>query len=271
MKKEYEIHELCLFFPYMEDGIFEALKKDIEKFGQRDTIKIYKGKVIDGKNRLKAIEELGREPFTETLPDDTNIIAYVKALGLHRRDLSPTQRIIISQQLEQYRLEMENIADKVEDIKKDPTQKMIYERAEMKRIAKEANSNVPTVKKVLRIKEEYENNKIDDKTYDDLLKGKGNESIDKVYKKTKPRKINPKKTPVEVYEESKDDIIQELKKELSLKNQEIAYLNELLEKMIKKFVELDVWNKFRYEIFPISKKEKVDIYPSIKQLREAYE
>ena len=85
---KYEVHPLCELFPWMDDKTFAALKEDISQYGQRDTIKLFKGLLLDGKNRLRALTDLKIEPLIEHLPEETNIIAYIKSVGLCRRDLS---------------------------------------------------------------------------------------------------------------------------------------------------------------------------------------
>lgn len=250
----------------MEDSIFEALKNDLKEYGQRDTIKIYKEKVLDGKNRLKALEELSIEPKIEHLPDDTNIVAYVKSAGLHRRDLSVTQRVLISKQLEEWRVKHEQIEDKIKDIKKDPEQRVIYENAELKRIAKEANTNKPTVKKVIEIEKAVENKIIKEDEFIDLQKGK--KTVEQVYKKTKPKKEKVK-TPVEAYEETMEEQLASTKKELFERKMELKILTEIIEKMTIKLKELNIWNEFKHEVYPIYEGYREELYPSIKELREA--
>ena len=68
---------------------------DIATNGQRETIKLYRGTVLDGRNRLKACQELGLTPKTATLPDDTDPWAYVWSLNGARRDLVDEQRYLI--------------------------------------------------------------------------------------------------------------------------------------------------------------------------------
>lgn len=58
-------HDVCTIFPMMSPDEFAGLKADIQANGQREPVWTYQGKLIDGRNRLKACEELGVKPRTE--------------------------------------------------------------------------------------------------------------------------------------------------------------------------------------------------------------
>lgn len=88
----YEIHPAANEFPMLDAKRHAELVADIAANGQRETIKLYRGTVLDGRNRLKACQELGLTPKTATLPDDTDPWAYVWSLNGERRDLVADQR-----------------------------------------------------------------------------------------------------------------------------------------------------------------------------------
>ena len=94
----YEIHPLANVFPAMADAEFQALKADIEQYGQREPIWLYEDKVIDGRHRLRACEELGRVPRTEVY-DGFDATAFVVSLNLHRRHLDESQRGMVAAKL----------------------------------------------------------------------------------------------------------------------------------------------------------------------------
>lgn len=94
----YEIHPIANIFPAMSDSEFQALRDDIEQYGQREPIWLYEGKVIDGRHRLRACEELGRAPRTEVY-DGFDATAFVVSLNLHRRHLSESQRGMVAAKL----------------------------------------------------------------------------------------------------------------------------------------------------------------------------
>jgi len=67
---QYEIHPAATIFPMMDEASFTALKNDIEKNGLEKCITFYEGKVLDGRNRLRACQELGITPQEEEIEDD---------------------------------------------------------------------------------------------------------------------------------------------------------------------------------------------------------
>lgn len=94
----YETHPIANIFPAMSDSDFQALRDDIEQYGQREPIWLYEGKVIDGRHRLRACEELGRAPRTEVY-DGFDATAFVVSLNLHRRHLDESQRAKVAAKL----------------------------------------------------------------------------------------------------------------------------------------------------------------------------
>jgi DNA modification methylase len=96
-----EFHEVCSIFPMMSDEEFAGLKADIEAHGQREPVWSYQGKVIDGRNRLRACQELGREPLTKEWDGDGSLIEFVVSLNLHRRHLSSGQRAACGTEIEE--------------------------------------------------------------------------------------------------------------------------------------------------------------------------
>jgi hypothetical protein len=92
-----ELHPLTATHPVMNNEQYEAFKLDIAKNGQLQPVLLYKGKIIDGRHRLKALKELGVETIITTkLPNNTTLDK-VKAIVLtteKRRHQSPTQLAI---------------------------------------------------------------------------------------------------------------------------------------------------------------------------------
>ena len=92
---EYEFHPLANIFP--EGTAYTALVEDIKKNGLREKIKLYDGKILDGRNRYRACKESYRhQPEFEELPHGTNPLAFVISANLHRRHLNETQRGIVA-------------------------------------------------------------------------------------------------------------------------------------------------------------------------------
>ncbi len=91
-----KVHPAALIFPPLDQNQLEALSDDIAANGQRETIKIYEGKILDGRNRYAACFDAGIEPILEYLTGDIDPIAYVISLNLHRRHLNESQRAMVA-------------------------------------------------------------------------------------------------------------------------------------------------------------------------------
>lgn len=104
-------HPAAEEFPLMPDDRLRELADDIKRNGQREPIKLYGGKIIDGRNRLKACELLGIEPVTVEMPSHIDPYAYVWSLNGARRDLTAEQRYLIwkscNEQSEAWRAEQQ--------------------------------------------------------------------------------------------------------------------------------------------------------------------
>jgi hypothetical protein len=50
----FEAHAIAGIFPLLEGPEFELLKQDIAAHGLRETIWLYEGKILDGRNRYCA-------------------------------------------------------------------------------------------------------------------------------------------------------------------------------------------------------------------------
>jgi hypothetical protein len=99
LKQRFEVHPVASIFPMMSDQEYEGLKKDIAENGQREPIVFWCDKLIDGRNRLKACEELGREPDVCELDEDQDPVKYVISHNLHRRHLDESQRAMVGARL----------------------------------------------------------------------------------------------------------------------------------------------------------------------------
>jgi hypothetical protein len=95
-KRKYDIHPAAEMFPMMTDDEYAGLKQDIAENGQRDDIISWGGKIIDGRNRLRACEELGIEPSIVDLHEHLDPWKYVISHNLHRRHLNVGQRAMVA-------------------------------------------------------------------------------------------------------------------------------------------------------------------------------
>ena len=95
-------HPAADAFPLMDEEALQGLADDIECNGQLRKIKLYDGKILDGRNRYLACLKAGVEPQFEeytggTEPDD--LARYVCSENLARRDLTPQARALCARRL----------------------------------------------------------------------------------------------------------------------------------------------------------------------------
>lgn len=95
----YPVHPVAELFPMMTAEAFAALKADIAEHGQREDIVLWDGKLIDGRNRLKACLELGVEPEFCEMDAEADPVPRIISLNLHRRHLTESQRATIASEL----------------------------------------------------------------------------------------------------------------------------------------------------------------------------
>jgi hypothetical protein len=89
-----EFHEAANLFP-MELETIDELAADIKRNGQFEAVKIYQGKILDGRRRWTACQRAGIEAKTETInPHDP--VAYVLSTNLHRRHLTTSQKAMVA-------------------------------------------------------------------------------------------------------------------------------------------------------------------------------
>lgn len=87
----YELHPLAELIPPMSDEEFADLLADVRANGLRSPITLYEEKVLDGRHRLRACEELGIAPATASFDGD-DPTAFVISMNLRRRNLTTGQR-----------------------------------------------------------------------------------------------------------------------------------------------------------------------------------
>ena len=97
--QKFEVHPVADIFPMMSDFEFENLKESIRNYGQRESITLWCGQLIDGRNRLKACNELGIAPDICELDEEYDPVQYVIDHNLHRRHLSESQRAMVAGRL----------------------------------------------------------------------------------------------------------------------------------------------------------------------------
>ena len=99
---DYTIDPIAKVYPDMGKEDFEGLKNSIKQNGLRHPIVLKDGKVVDGKNRLKACLELGIEPQTVAWDGEGSVIEFVVDMNHNRRNLTKSQRAMIAVDLKRH-------------------------------------------------------------------------------------------------------------------------------------------------------------------------
>ena len=100
-----EDHKIANTFPLMRKPALDELVADIEENGLRDKITIFEGKILDGRNRYRAMLRLDPKFSVKTAPkmfiefDGGDPIEFVVSKNLHRRHLTTSQRAMIAAEL----------------------------------------------------------------------------------------------------------------------------------------------------------------------------
>lgn len=90
-----DTHAAANEFPMLDDKRLAALADDIRDNGQREPIRLFRGLILDGRNRYAACELAGVAPRFEDMPQGIDPWAYVWSLNGERRDLTADQRYLI--------------------------------------------------------------------------------------------------------------------------------------------------------------------------------
>ncbi len=101
---KYEVHPYCAAFPDIEGDDFESLRKDLKDHGQQEPCWVYEKWLLDGKNRVRAMEAnkqpVSYEKWQPVSKDPERIDAEIREFcvskNLHRRHLNASQRAIIA-------------------------------------------------------------------------------------------------------------------------------------------------------------------------------
>lgn len=102
MNSVIQFHEVANIFPMMSADEFDALKLDIAQNGLIEPIWTHDGKIIDGRNRYNACQEVGVKPqFREyTGQGGAALVAFVVSLNLKRRHLDAGQKAFVALEIE---------------------------------------------------------------------------------------------------------------------------------------------------------------------------
>ena len=90
------MHPAADLFPLMTGAAFDELLRDVERNGLLHPITLLGGRVLDGRNRLRACKQLGMRPRFVEARDVESPTAYVVSANLARRHLGPAQRAAVA-------------------------------------------------------------------------------------------------------------------------------------------------------------------------------
>jgi hypothetical protein len=102
-----KVHEAANTFPMFGKARMAELIEDIRAYGQHVPITVYRGEVLDGRNRLAACAALGIEPLFEELVGNSDPWAVVWSLNGTRRDLVAEQRYLIWKHCHEHSAELQ--------------------------------------------------------------------------------------------------------------------------------------------------------------------
>lgn len=101
----YETHDFCDLFPRIPTKQLTELAQDIKANGQRESIWIFEGKILDGKNRESACFEAGVEPkYKDFTGNESQALAFSISKNMQRRDLSPGERARIAAKANKFKM-----------------------------------------------------------------------------------------------------------------------------------------------------------------------
>ena len=90
----------CEAFPPMRHDEFLGLKASIQRNGQQEPIIVWNDRIVDGRHRLKACQELGLEPMIKRLSCDyAQAVSATFAANINRRQLRHGQLALLAAQL----------------------------------------------------------------------------------------------------------------------------------------------------------------------------
>lgn len=95
----YDVHPVANLFPYMEGEPFQEFVEDIRVNGQREPVVLdEQGRLIDGRNRARACQQLGVDVKEMTYSGD-DVDSWIISHNIHRRHLTESQRAVIAAKL----------------------------------------------------------------------------------------------------------------------------------------------------------------------------
>lgn len=105
MHEELEAHPHAGMFPMMESGGFDALRRDIRENGLHEPIVLLDGKILDGRNRYRAMRFIDPNFGPRNAPkmfkqfEGHDPLEFVVSKNLYRRHLNESQRAMVAAKL----------------------------------------------------------------------------------------------------------------------------------------------------------------------------
>jgi ParB-like chromosome segregation protein Spo0J len=92
----YEVHAVASLFPMLAGRAYSELRQSLEQNGQQQPIILYNGVLLDGRNRLKILLELGKQPVFQEYNGSLAPDEYILTANLFRRHLTDDQRTMVT-------------------------------------------------------------------------------------------------------------------------------------------------------------------------------
>jgi hypothetical protein len=95
------VHPYASLFPMMPDAELDELAQDIKLNGQAEPILMWRGMILDGRNRMEACRRAGVDPKTtdDDALDERTALGLVASRNIHRRHLDTSQRAMLAADL----------------------------------------------------------------------------------------------------------------------------------------------------------------------------
>ena len=101
-KSAYEHHPLAEIFPMLPAKEQLLMSESIARMGQKEPIWLADNQILDGRNRESACFMANVEPRYEQVPEDADLLEFLLACNMERRQLNASQRAMAAAQLEGY-------------------------------------------------------------------------------------------------------------------------------------------------------------------------
>jgi hypothetical protein len=96
------VHPVAELFPLLEGEALQELAESIRRNGLLEPVPLHEGKIIDGRNRLRACEIAGVEPRFSDWTGDGDPSEWIFATNLQRRHINQSQRALIALELKKF-------------------------------------------------------------------------------------------------------------------------------------------------------------------------